>query len=823
MSSIVFYMYAFTYIVSIHGQKTDKARAWSLPVVNHTWLEDCFIQWRHLTTSTNKYITFPCGIDFSRLLGERGVGVRGVELCDEEEMREDEGSSEDEMYGVDTKMDEEEDEVLKDVEEDIDMISMPDTDQPDLDVMFEHVGLPTKSGPPTKQRATAGSSPKKPSMNSAADPSAMQILSIKSRSKSQSPTKRHLIISDDDCEEAEGTNVEQPKHSEQEESRTWKPNFASRTPRKSNAMDICCEEEQVVVTPARNLEPKSIKGTPSKRRRSEDQGLTDDRTNEPNKRNKRRIHNEKSPTKKVLSTVDSGDDISGEQVEKDVSVYDTEGDSLVLKPKKKLVRRLNQEANLQLAEQREKEKTKPGTSGSSAKLQRLTRRVNDKPHRIPGELPAAAEDAREICAELAASTSEQKSLREHIQEKEKPDQEKESLPDNKRGGARTRVKAKSPSAKEREMYSDSEGEIEGFVLEKARDKGEKGKRKQEIRTKKVAPSSEQEESEVVERESEDEDEKGKVSRSKKLSLDNSVSVVIELSSSAKREGTEIPYYNNREEEEEVQGDEDEESQLQLRSQSRLRQKSALTRSSPISIVRTNTKHINTHNNSEGLERLPSKRDAATKAGEKLKEMMPDASKYEQEAKRARKSGGWTGLWEKELEKEKGKENVVTSKKRNLDVVEDTEQEGPNRKRRKSYGMGGKVKEIDKNEAGADVKEIKKWKTSISAPKEKIYLLTTQVVLTSDIVKVRSRLKNETWHDMAFVKALEKLGVIMSTKVSQCTHLIAPSLVRTEKFLCALASTPVVLQEAWAVQSVRAKQLLRMCCTFPLRKLVDAIV
>jgi len=572
-------------------------------------------------------------------------------------------------------------------------------------------------------------------------------------------------------------------------------------------MDICREEEQVVVTPARNLEPKSIKGTPSKRRRSEDRGLTDDETNEPNKR---RIHNEKSPTKKVLSTVDSGDDISGEQVEKDVSVYDAEGDSLMLKPKKKLVRRLNQEANLQLAEQREKEKTKPGTSGSSTKLQRLTRRVNDKPHQIPGELPAAAEDAREICAELAASASKQKSLRDHIQEKEKPDQERGSLLDNKRGGARTRVKAKSASAKEREMYSDSEGEIEGFVLEKARDKGEKGKRKQEIKTKKVAPSSEQEESEVVERESE-EDEKRRASRSKKLSLDNSVSVVTELSSSAKREGAEIPYYNNREEEE-MQGDEDEESQLQLRSQSRLRQKSALMRTSPISIVRTNTKHINTHNDSEGSERLPAKRGAATKAGEKLKEMMPDASKYEQEAKRARKSGGWTGLWEKELEKEKGKENVVMGKKRSLDVVEGIEQEGSNRKRRKSYGIGGKVKEeIDKNEAGAGVKEIKKWKTSISAPKEKIYLLTTQVVLASDIVKVRSRPRNEMWDDMAFVKALEKLGVIMSTKVSQCTHLIAPSLVRTEKFLCALASTPVVLQEAWAVQSVQAKQLLRMCC------------
>ena len=128
------------------------------------------------------------------------------------------------------------------------------------------------------------------------------------------------------------------------------------------------------------------------------------------------------------------------------------------------MRRLTQETNFQSAEQRDKEKAKPGISGSSAMLQCLTRRVNDKLHRIPRELPAAAEDARETCAELAASTSKQKSPRNHPQEKEKPDQEKSLLDNN--------VLVLKPNSQV-EMYSDSEGEIEGFVLEKARDKGEK--------------------------------------------------------------------------------------------------------------------------------------------------------------------------------------------------------------------------------------------------------------------------------------------------------------------------------------------------------------
>ncbi|KAH6890227.1 hypothetical protein BKA70DRAFT_1442221 [Coprinopsis sp. MPI-PUGE-AT-0042] len=53
--------------------KALKALSWSIPVVNHTWLEDCFIQWRNLTPATEKYIMFPPGVDFSGVLGVRGV------------------------------------------------------------------------------------------------------------------------------------------------------------------------------------------------------------------------------------------------------------------------------------------------------------------------------------------------------------------------------------------------------------------------------------------------------------------------------------------------------------------------------------------------------------------------------------------------------------------------------------------------------------------------------------------------------------------------------------------------------------------------------
>ena len=55
------------------GNKANKACKWSIPVVNHTWLEDCFIQWKSLTVGHEKYIVFPPGHDFSDSLGERGI------------------------------------------------------------------------------------------------------------------------------------------------------------------------------------------------------------------------------------------------------------------------------------------------------------------------------------------------------------------------------------------------------------------------------------------------------------------------------------------------------------------------------------------------------------------------------------------------------------------------------------------------------------------------------------------------------------------------------------------------------------------------------
>lgn len=58
----------------IAGNKTTKAGNWSIPVVSHLWLEDCFVQWKNITVGKEKYVNFTPGINFTEMLGERGIG-----------------------------------------------------------------------------------------------------------------------------------------------------------------------------------------------------------------------------------------------------------------------------------------------------------------------------------------------------------------------------------------------------------------------------------------------------------------------------------------------------------------------------------------------------------------------------------------------------------------------------------------------------------------------------------------------------------------------------------------------------------------------------
>jgi hypothetical protein len=66
------------------GAKTDKAREWSTPIVNHVWLEDCFLEWACLPPGQPKYIQYPTGVDWSVILGNKHLGRVSLENADDD-------------------------------------------------------------------------------------------------------------------------------------------------------------------------------------------------------------------------------------------------------------------------------------------------------------------------------------------------------------------------------------------------------------------------------------------------------------------------------------------------------------------------------------------------------------------------------------------------------------------------------------------------------------------------------------------------------------------------------------------------------------------
>lgn len=58
------------------------------------------------------------------------------------------------------------------------------------------------------------------------------------------------------------------------------------------------------------------------------------------------------------------------------------------------------------------------------------------------------------------------------------------------------------------------------------------------------------------------------------------------------------------------------------------------------------------------------------------------------------------------------------------------------------------------------------------------------------------------------KALTKLGAKFTAKPLECTHLVAHKIVRTEKFLCAMAAAPHIVTEKWVAACVTKKSLQR---------------
>ncbi|KAH8102204.1 hypothetical protein BXZ70DRAFT_986996 [Cristinia sonorae] len=209
-----------------------------------------------------------------------------------------------------------------------------------------------------------------------------------------------------------------------------------------------------------------------------------------------------------------------------------------------------------------------------------------------------------------------------------------------------------------------------------------------------------------------------------------------------------------------------------------------------------------------LTRTPSKRSAASKATQKLREeVMPDVLNFEKERKR----GNIRSTWDHEQASAR-KTEVAKGKKRasmgDGGDQEDDEGEQPERKRRKSLTGKGKGKadsvssdEEEENDDSVVERPTKSTAKAVAATGKSsgriskkdpasIKIMTTQVSLGDDVIK-----------------AMTKLGVKFTTKPSECTHLVVRGIVRTEKFLCAMANAPIIVTDKWVQTCVNTKHIL----------------
>lgn len=230
-----------------------------------------------------------------------------------------------------------------------------------------------------------------------------------------------------------------------------------------------------------------------------------------------------------------------------------------------------------------------------------------------------------------------------------------------------------------------------------------------------------------------------------------------------------------------------------------------------------------------------RRSAANKATARLREeIMPDVVSFEREQKQAkrRRSMGWESVaslgGENEETAEKGgkRRKVVTE-------VEEEEEEAevedvvlaPSIKT-KSKPINGKGKAKGTMTVCSDEDmDDPPVKNKPSGPQEKkgahgrgkelaaIRLMTTSVSLSDDVIKVSLLFPLKYRREMLtpnvpMAQRLTKLGVQMTMKPMDCTHLVAKGIVRTEKFLCAMSVSPYVLTEEWANASAKGGKLLR---------------
>ncbi|KAF8058683.1 hypothetical protein FPV67DRAFT_1523362 [Lyophyllum atratum] len=905
----------------ISGTKTSKAASWSIPVVNHTWLEDCFVKWRNLTVALEKYIVFPPGVDFSLMLGERGVG-RVVEDIGEDEL-----------------------EIL----EQEDAFELEQEAQMEEDVAME--------AGKKKKAALLGT------QNSARDAREVEEavgIHLDGDGDVQMEVELPNLYVDEDPQDGmdmvvDGEGNEVPEEENEEESPP--PSRPTPTPKSAKSMAERLQEkgESTAKTRVKPRPKGAPKPTP-----------VEERSSTPEVRVTRRKSGqmEVTPVKKRTRVVENGHASSSSSSSDEVEVVES-----VKKGKAKLVRRLGENSNSWVMDEvvtSSSRAAKRAAKDASSDEQEEAEEEAVKPKKrglkkSPSKKVFSddEEDTAKVEEVVVVKKSQRAGKRKVISEDDEQDSGMEVITANKGKrpsvGKQAKGKSKQRVESDEESGPEIESEEDAVAAVTSKAKGKAKVLEVEKKTARPKPKPLGKGKKVIEPpESEDEEEddappsvkkptkttvtpRASTSKTKKVPTppaseedDDDATpppvpkakqfLVNKAQSSTQKGGKSKPPESETDEDEDdapppppppakkksiVTTAKPKGRQSTTTVQTPLAPSPSKTpkrvvsvllpeltlstkRSPPKAVtatVHTSVKRTESIRVTAGERAstsrstaVPSgsapkskakakpapppppaasspltapsageddmsvvisgrtKRSAATKATQKLHdEIMPDVMNYQQEMRSAGKGrrslgasvnglpapSGSTSAGKRrqstkgeEEEEEGGEEETRDAKRRRLSAPDakkgrkastedESEQEPEPAKPAKGKGKGKKAVDDDrgivemvpsvKKADGKAKKAAKASDLNASTGSKKsgtVRLMTTQVTLSEDVVKV-----------------LTKLGVKITTRPAECTHLLAPHLVRTEKFLCALANAPFILTEKWATESAAAKTLL----------------
>ncbi|OAX40254.1 hypothetical protein K503DRAFT_714884 [Rhizopogon vinicolor AM-OR11-026] len=758
--------------------KTQRAVAWSIPIVNHTWLEDCFLAWKNLTVGVDKYILFPPGVDFGKMLmtpigstsassvyitsggpvpGGRGVGPIDV---DAEEQR-------DAEYRRET----------------VDEVEIPSSTM-----------TPTTNG-----KGRTASTKSKPNV----------VVELNGGGPSKSPgpvasSKRNTRVT------PQATNTNGGDTIDVEEDINFGDDEDAGP---DDAADIAADEvmdiDEEYASPAKSLRYMKLKLSEKSKKPIPQQakgGTTNIDDSDSGSRNPQPQSHSRLIRKSTASDADDvvvdhwramdggngSSEINGESSTEDQAPpkAKTKSNGTSVSPRRPSLSKEKTKAHkARLAspsrESSDSESRPPRPSrsipGSSTPV-KTGMKPKPKPKKTPQRAISLSDEDDEIFARPVkdpSSASKTKTIPKAKELEKEPlatsskAKEKSSI----RGRSPTRSATRSPSPPAK-TFKTLKRTVSVLVPHLLKDY--------------VSPSSVK-----------DTSTNGKGNSD--LARTNSIRVsAAEASTNGSKRGrpslskppTSTPPVKGK-------------------SKSRGRNESEPER------VDESSAAVDSSSTSRGL----SKRSAANKATSKLREViMPDVINFEKERKNAkrRRSSGLNDSFmplgdEEEIEQKRDGKKRKVENPREEDEEEEAEVEvvisssipqtksqmgttqGKGPKKRAEHKMSvdedeaskGKGSKATQNKKGSQVPNVDADQPSGSPRKTgAVRVMTTGVQLSDDNIK-----------------RLNKLGARMTTRPNDCTHLIAKGIVRTEKFLCAIAISPFVLTERWVDSSIRAGKLL----------------